>query len=104
MSEFFCARLLNGEHIIGKLEGRDNDTVYLSKALLLSFQRGENGQTGMAFMPVSPLVDLEQDGNTVNIYKTSIVMEVEFNKQIIDAYKQTVGEIIIAPATILTAR
>lgn len=104
MSDFFCARLLNGEHIIGKLTGRDSDTIFLTKALLLTFQRGDNGQTGMAFMPVSPLVDLEQDGNTVNLYKTSVVMEIEFNKQILDAYKQTVGEIIIAPASVLTAR
>ena len=98
MSEIFTARLISGDQIIGEVKVEDPEYVYLEKALLVGMVDRVNGQVGIGFGPVSPLAPRGDKGHSVKLNKSSILLQVDFESEIIDSYKEAVSSIVIASA------
>lgn len=101
MAQIFTARLLSGEHIIGELQEETPGGIVLDKALLIGVIEGPDGKPQIGVSSVSHLAPRDQKGHKIVLPQSAILCVIDFDDQIINMYKQSVGSIITAPSSLI---
>ena len=101
MNTIFTARLLSGDHILGKLEAETASGIHLKDALLVGIMQGRDGSPELGFSPISHFAARNKKGHDVVIPQSSLLCVVDFDEEIINAYKQTIGDIITPPSSLI---
>lgn len=101
MSDIMCFKLVNGQEVMGKIEGESEAGILLSGAVTVTYNRDQNGGLQMGFGPLSLIAPRVKEGISITVSRPAIVFVFAPDNQFIDAYKTEVTGLILPPSAII---
>lgn len=92
MSEIINIKMVNGEEIVAKIKGEDDDTVTVEKPAMIMLQPNGTGGVQVQMGPWTMFSD-----KPISINKKAIMYIAEPNTELLNSYNANFGSGIVVP-------